>query len=92
MTSLEAVPRIRRGVKCTYDQIRGSHVVLFPEGVLVLNETAAMVVERCDGNTTVGDIALRLAEEFDGVEPQDIAELVSRLVARRVVDIDVTDG
>lgn len=92
MTSLEAVPRIRRGVKCTYDQIRGSHVVLFPEGVLVLNETAALVVEHCDGKTTVGAIAMRLAEEFDGVEPQDIAELVSRLVARRVVDIDVTDG
>ncbi|GLZ35521.1 pyrroloquinoline quinone biosynthesis protein PqqD [Lentzea sp. NBRC 105346] len=92
MSSLQAVPRIRRGVKCTFDQIRGSHVVLFPEGVLVLNETAASVVNLCDGKTTVGDIALRLAEEFDGVEPADVAELVERLVARRVVDIDVTDG
>jgi pyrroloquinoline quinone biosynthesis protein D len=92
MTSLEAVPRIRRGVKCTFDQIRGSHVVLFPEGVLVLNETAASVVNLCDGTATVGDIALRLTDEFDGVEPSDIAELVDRLVARRVVDIDVTDG
>lgn len=92
MSYLEAVPRIRRGVKCTYDQIRGSHVVLFPEGVLVLNETAKSVIELCDGKSTVGDIALRLAEEFNGVEPSDVAELVERLVARRVVDIDVTDG
>ena len=29
-----------------------------------------------------------LAEEFDGVRANDVAELVARLVARRVVDVD----
>jgi pyrroloquinoline quinone biosynthesis protein D len=76
------------GVRCSYDQIRESHVVLFPEGVLVLNDTAAAVVDLCDGRTSVGDIASKLAEEFEGVRPQDVAELVERLVARRVVDLD----
>lgn len=85
---LESVPRIRMGVRCSYDQIRESHVVLFPEGVLVLNDTAAAVVDLCDGRTSVGDIASKLAEEFEGVRPQDVAELVERLVARRVVDLD----
>lgn len=88
VVALDAVPRIRRGVKCTYDQIRESHVVLFPEGVLVLNETAASVVALCDGSRSVGDIALALAEEYAGVEPEDIAELVARMVERRVVDVD----
>lgn len=88
VVALEAVPRIRRGVKCTYDQIRESHVVLFPEGVLVLNETAAAVVALCDGSRSVGDIALALSEEYDGVQPEDIAELVTRMVERRVVDVD----
>ncbi|MFD9703932.1 pyrroloquinoline quinone biosynthesis peptide chaperone PqqD [Lentzea sp. NPDC059081] len=85
---LAAVPRIRRGVKCTYDQTRAAHVVLFPEGVLVLNETAASVVALCDGARSVGDIAVALADEYDGVEPSDVASLVSRLVERRVVDVD----
>jgi pyrroloquinoline quinone biosynthesis protein D len=76
------------GVRCSYDQIRESHVVLFPEGVLVLNDTAAAVVDLCDGRTSVGDIAVKLADEFEGVQPQDVAELVERLVARRVVDLD----
>jgi pyrroloquinoline quinone biosynthesis protein D len=76
------------GVRCSYDQIRESHVVLFPEGVLVLNDTAAAVVDLCDGRTSVGDIASKLAEEFEGVRPQDVAELVERLVARRVVDLN----
>jgi pyrroloquinoline quinone biosynthesis protein D len=86
--TLDSVPRIRMGVRCSYDQIRESHVVLFPEGVLVLNDTAAAVVDLCDGRTSLGDIAAKLAEEFDGVRPQDVAELVERLVARRVVDLD----
>jgi pyrroloquinoline quinone biosynthesis protein D len=86
--ALNAVPRIRRGVKCTYDQIRSAHVVLFPEGVLVLNETAASVVSLCDGVRSVGDIALVLGDEYDGVEPEDIVSLVARLVDRRVVDVD----
>ncbi|MFD5825520.1 pyrroloquinoline quinone biosynthesis peptide chaperone PqqD [Lentzea sp. NPDC060358] len=84
----EAVPRIRRGVRCSYDQIRSAHVVLFPEGVLVLNETAASVVALCDGVRSVGDIALALAGEYDGVEASDVASLVDRLVERRVVDVD----
>lgn len=88
MTSLDSVPHVRMGVRCSYDQIRGSHVVLFPEGVLVLNDTAAAVVDLCDGRTSVGDIAVKLAESFEGVEPQDVTELVERLVARRVVDLD----
>ena len=88
MTGPDAVPRLRRGVKTAYDETRAGHVVLFPEGVLVLNETAAAVVERCDGRTSVAGIARLLAEEFDGVEADDVAELVARLVARRVVDVD----
>ncbi|MGW4211761.1 pyrroloquinoline quinone biosynthesis peptide chaperone PqqD [Lentzea sp. NPDC004789] len=86
--ALEAVPHIRRGVKCTYDQIREAHVVLFPEGVLVLNETAASVVGLCDGARSVGDIALTLSDVYAGVRPEDVAELVARLVERRVVDVD----
>ncbi|WP_033441271.1 pyrroloquinoline quinone biosynthesis peptide chaperone PqqD [Saccharothrix sp. NRRL B-16314] len=88
MTPLSAAPRLRRGVKTAYDETRACHVVLFPEGVLVLNETAAAVVGLCDGRTSVEGIARRLAEEFDGVRAADVAELVDRLVARRVVAVD----
>ncbi|WP_433268383.1 pyrroloquinoline quinone biosynthesis peptide chaperone PqqD [Actinosynnema sp. CS-041913] len=88
MTNLGATPRLGKGVKTAYDQTRDSHVVLFPEGVLVLNETAAEVVGLCDGRTTVAQIAARLGERFDGVVADDVAELVTRLVARRVVEID----
>ncbi|MFI9011910.1 pyrroloquinoline quinone biosynthesis peptide chaperone PqqD [Actinosynnema sp. NPDC053489] len=87
MSGLDAVPRLRRGVRTAYDGTRAGHVVLFPEGVLVLNETAAAVVGLCDGRTSVGGIARLLAERFDGVRVGDVVRLVDRLAARRVVDV-----
>jgi pyrroloquinoline quinone biosynthesis protein D len=89
MNDLFTTPRLGKGVKTAYDQTRGSHVVLFPEGVLVLNETAAAVVGMCDGRTTLAQMTEKLAEDFDGVRVEDVAELLTRLAARRVV---VTDG
>ncbi|GAA1334841.1 pyrroloquinoline quinone biosynthesis peptide chaperone PqqD [Saccharothrix algeriensis] len=88
MTDLAATPRLARGVKTTYDETRRSHVVLFPEGVLVLNETAAAIVGLCDGRTTVAAITARLGERFDGVPARDVAGLVARLAARGVVETD----
>ncbi|MBW4719173.1 pyrroloquinoline quinone biosynthesis peptide chaperone PqqD [Saccharothrix obliqua] len=87
-TNLDAVPRLGKGVKTSYDRTRDSHVVLFPEGVLVLNETAAAVVELCDGHRSVTGIAAKLAEDFDGVRPEDVADLVTRLAERKVVETD----
>ncbi|MEU5691613.1 pyrroloquinoline quinone biosynthesis peptide chaperone PqqD [Actinosynnema sp. NPDC020468] len=88
MTGHDAVPRVRRGVKVAHDDVRGSDVVLFPEGVLVLNDTAAAVVRLCDGRATIADITARLADVYAGVEPADVVELVDRLRDRRVVDLD----
>ena len=34
----------------------------------VLNPTMAFVWKTCDGGTSLGDIATRLTEEFDGVD------------------------
>ncbi|KAA2263249.1 pyrroloquinoline quinone biosynthesis peptide chaperone PqqD [Solihabitans fulvus] len=88
MTARDAVPRLRAGVRRAYDRTRDSDVVLFPEGVLVLNETAAAVLARCDGSSTIAEITEGLAEEFDGVRPEDVAELVADLARRRVVRVD----
>ncbi|GAA3855808.1 pyrroloquinoline quinone biosynthesis peptide chaperone PqqD [Saccharothrix violaceirubra] len=88
MTGPDSVPRLRKGVKVAFDDVRSGHVVLFPEGVLVLNDTAAAVIALCDGVASVRTIADRLAVDYAGVEPADVAELVDRLADRRVVDVD----
>jgi len=90
----ESRPRLRPGVRLVFDATRGTRVLLYPEGVLVPNETAAEVLARCDGAASVARISAQLAEEYDGVEPGDVLALLGRLAERRfieVVDIEVVD-
>lgn len=79
-------PRLRRGVRLSFDKTRDTHVLLFPEGVLVPNATAAAVLELCDGVSDVAEIAARLDTRFSGVRPEDVTNVLARLQDRRVVE------
>lgn len=81
------VPRLRRGVRLTNDPTRGD-LALLPEGVVVLNDTAAAVLALCDGVSNIGSIVERLGVEYEGVRAEDVAELLDRLSRRRVVTMD----
>jgi pyrroloquinoline quinone biosynthesis protein E len=76
---------LRRGVRLVYDEARGQHALLQPEGVGLLNETAAALLECCDGRRDLAGIVAAVGDEFDGVDPDEIAELVHALLARRVL-------
>jgi pyrroloquinoline quinone biosynthesis protein D len=84
--ALDSRPRLRRGVRLVFDRTRDTHVLLFPEGVLVPNATAAAVLELCDGESTVDTITAALAERYQGVRSADITEVLTRLAERRVVE------
>ncbi|MBF6327697.1 pyrroloquinoline quinone biosynthesis peptide chaperone PqqD [Nocardia transvalensis] len=81
------VPRLRPGVRLTHDPARGE-LALLPEGVVVLNDTAAAVLALCDGASSVDRIVERLGERYDGVRAEDVADLLDRLAQRRVVALD----
>jgi pyrroloquinoline quinone biosynthesis protein D len=80
-------PRLRPGVRLVHDAARDARVLLYPEGVLVPNETAAEVLARCDGTATVADIAAALAARYDGVDEADIGALLARLAEGRLVEL-----
>ncbi|MFI9402475.1 pyrroloquinoline quinone biosynthesis peptide chaperone PqqD [Nocardia sp. NPDC052316] len=81
------LPRLRPGVRLTRDSVRGE-LALLPEGVVVLNDTAAAVLALCDGTHSIDRMVQRLGAEYDGVRAEDIAELLERLAQRRVVALD----
>ncbi|GHG20640.1 MULTISPECIES: pyrroloquinoline quinone biosynthesis peptide chaperone PqqD [Amycolatopsis] len=85
MITAESVPRLRRGVRLSFDHVRETHVLLFPEGVLVPNATAAAVLELCDGARSVTEITTALSLRYTGVVAQDVLAVLSRLGERRVV-------
>ncbi|MEQ0561765.1 pyrroloquinoline quinone biosynthesis peptide chaperone PqqD [Amycolatopsis sp. NEAU-NG30] len=85
MITAESVPQLRRGVRLTFDHVRETHVLLYPEGVLVPNATATAVLELCDGVRSVADITAALSQRYSGVLAQDVLSVLSRLGERRVV-------
>ena len=86
MITLTSRPRLRRGVRLTWDKTRDTYVLLFPEGVLVPNRTAADVLRLCDGVATVEEITAALGEKYAGVRPQDVQDILTRLEERRVAE------
>ncbi len=86
MIGTDSVPRLRRGVRLTFDHVRDSHVLLFPEGVLVPNKTAAAVLELCDGARHVSEITAVLEERYTGVRESDVLDVLARLKDRQVVE------
>ncbi|WP_406633460.1 pyrroloquinoline quinone biosynthesis peptide chaperone PqqD [Amycolatopsis sp. WGS_07] len=81
-----SVPKLRVGVRLTFDHVRGVHVLLFPEGVLVPNSTATAVLELCDGVTPVSGIVTSLSHRYQGVREDDVLAVLARFGQRRVIE------
>jgi PqqA peptide cyclase len=78
-------PAFRGGVRLTYDEAREQDALLYPEGVLLLNETAGAVLRYCDGARTVEGIAAELAKEYADAAIPDVLSLLNRLAAKRLI-------
>lgn len=83
-------PRIAAHVRMKYDAARGQHVLLSPERIVVVNATAAAVLELCDGTRTIEDIVVELRKRYDEVSEEDVRTLLDDLTAKRCVE--TTDG
>jgi pyrroloquinoline quinone biosynthesis protein D len=80
-------PRLARLVRLEWDQVRESHVLLAPEGVLVLNQTGASILRLCDGERTVVEIVEELRARYDRVAGDEVREFLGRLAAKRWVEL-----
>jgi pyrroloquinoline quinone biosynthesis protein D len=84
-----ARPRLAKGVRLQSASTTGKSVLLFPEGVVELNETAHEILTRCDGRT-VSEIVQALAEEYDA-DPTaiaaDVRETLADLHRRKLIEL-----
>ena len=86
--SLGDRPQLRRGVRASTDPLSQAPILLFPEGVLFLNETAAAVIHHCDGSRTVAEMVQAIDNLYDNVAVGDVLSLVTDLVAQRLMVVD----
>ena len=57
-------PHLAKGVRLQIDATTSQSVLLYPEGIVELNETAHEILSRCDGRT-LREIVCDLAEEYE---------------------------
>ena len=77
------VPRIAPKARLHWDEVRSRHVLLYPEGLVALNETAAAILQLCDGERDVEHIVatLKFSYRAEGIE-RDVIALLQGLAAK----------
>ena len=65
MTTIPNMPRLNRRFRMQWEDAQQAHVLLYPEGMVRLNQSAGEILKRCDGATTVDDIVAQLERQFN---------------------------
>jgi pyrroloquinoline quinone biosynthesis protein D len=66
-TILPNVPAIRRGFRLQFEPVQGCHVLLYPEGMIKLNDSAGEILQQVDGKRSVAEIIDQLQQRFPDV-------------------------
>ena len=84
-----ARPSLAKGVRLQIDSTTGKSVLLYPEGIVEVNETAHEILSRCDGRT-FSEIVHSLAEEYDAnatTLAADVRATLSDLHQRKLIEL-----
>ncbi len=86
--TLTARPHLSVQARLQWDSVRERQVLLMPEGVLVLNATAAAILALCDGQRNVSTIAADLSAQYNRVVDQEVLTFLNRLIQKKVLVCD----
>ena len=78
-----ARPAIAHGLRLQWEPAQEAHVLLYPEGMVKLNGSAAAILSRCDGIRTLTDIVADLERSYGVAGLSDeVAAFIALAVAR----------
>jgi len=81
-------PAIGRGYRLQWEPAQEAHVLLYPEGMVKLNGTAAAILTRCDGARTIEEIVADLERTYDATGlSSDVAAFVALAVQRGWLEV-----
>ena len=69
--TIEQVPRLRRGFRLQWEPVQNCHVLLYPEGMIKLNDSASEILQQVDGKRSVAEIIGNLQQRFPDVPSID---------------------
>jgi pyrroloquinoline quinone biosynthesis protein D len=82
-------PHLPRGVRLKRDEARGRWTLLAPERIFEVDDTAATVLELCDGERDLAAIVAELAGRYaapPAVIEKDVLAMLADLKAKRVLE------
>lgn len=57
-------PRLNRLFRLQWEEAQQAYVLLYPEGMVKLNQSAAEILKRCDGTHTIDELIAELERAF----------------------------
>lgn len=73
-SSLPERPRLNRLFRLQWEQAQQAYVLLYPEGMVKLNQSAAEILKRCDGEHTIDELISELQLAFGEPDLRDPVE------------------
>jgi len=82
-----SVPKIGRHFRIQWEEAQKAYVLLYPEGMVKLNQSAGEILKRCTGDANVGDITADLEKTFNaqGLQ-QDVINFVELALQQKWVE------
>lgn len=71
MNDLQSKPKLSRLFRMQWEDAQSSYVLLYPEGMVQLNQSAAEILKRCDGERDITAIVHDLEQTFDTTGLED---------------------
>lgn len=73
----DSIPAIASGYRFQWEAAQDCYVLLYPEGMVKLNPSAAKILEHCDGTQTVGAIIAALRQQYPEADVEsDVREFL----------------
>lgn len=71
MNALPVKPKLARLFRMQWEEAQGAYVLLYPEGMVKLNQSAGEILKRCDGERDLAALVADLEQSFGatGLEP-----------------------
>ena len=66
-----SIPELAPTFRFQWEEVQDCFVVLYPEGMVKLSQSAGEIMKRCDGEMSVTDIISDLGKQFPDIDLSD---------------------
>lgn len=67
-------PRLNKLFRLQWEEVQQAYVLLYPEGMVKLNQSAAEILKHCDGTRTIDELISQLEKQFNERDLRDPIE------------------